>query len=339
MGKLTVSFLAICLTALPALAGVERSTISADAQWLVHLDVHAALHSQLFEALKDREPDLDYENNPDLQEIRDRLGFDPTTDIDSVTVYGLGHDPEAVVIMVHTRGDIDDTLTRLSVLAKRTQLEIDGLEISRWSNPDQRGDQMYSYVARHADSDERIVLLSPDANNLVVGIEALRGESANLEDSDSDLGLTTSEGAIVSVSATGKLVEWADLEPASNIIKLVRSAMVEIGEKGSSSYAHVRVETASAADATRVTQIIQGFMALASMASEVEEELKDVLPLLNSLKFSAEGAILTIHFEKDTDELIALMDGSMRSIITEEYKVSRKPKAKTKKPGKGSSWY
>jgi len=339
MGKLTVSFLALCLTALPALAGVDRSTISADAQWLVHLDVHAALNSQLFGALQDREPDLDFENNPDLQEVKDRLGFDPTTDIDSVTVYGLSHDPEAVVIMVHTRGDIDDTLTRLSVLAKRTQIEIDGLDISRWSDPEGGGDEIFSYVARHADSDERIVLLSPDASNLVTGIEALRGESSSLEDSDTDLGMATSDGAIVSLSATGKVVEWADVEPASNIVKLVRSAVVEVGENGSASYAHVRVETASAADATRVTQIIQGFVALASMASEIEEELKEVLPLLNSLQFSAEGSVLTIHFEKNTDELVALMDGTLRSIPRQEFKVSRKPKAKTKKPASGSSWY
>ena len=339
MGKLTVSFLALCLTALPALAGVDRSTISADAQWLVHLDVHAALNSQLFGALQDREPDLDFENNPDLQEVKDRLGFDPTKDIDSVTAYGLSHDPEAVVVMIHTRGDVDDILTRLSVLAKRTSIEVDGLDISRWSNPEQAGDQVYSYVARHADSDERIVLLSPDANDLVTGIEALRGESSSLEDSDSDLGMTTSAGAIVSVSATGKLAEWADVEPASNIVKLVRSAVVEIGEKGDSSYAHVRVETASAGDATRVTQIIQGAMALASMASEVEEELKDVLPLLQSLKFSAEGPILTIHFEKNTTELIDLMDGAVSKVSREDFKVSKKPKTKTKKPATGSSWY
>lgn len=338
MRKFATPFLAICLTTLPALAGVDRSIIPADAQWLLQLDLQAALNSQLFSALQEREPDLDFANNSDLAEVRERLGIDPTRDIESLTVYGLSHDPEAVVVMFHTTAAVEQALTRLSALAPRKSIEIDGLDISRWSDPD-GGDAVYSYVARHADSDQRIVLVSPDANDLVIGIEALRGESATLADSDSRLALHASAGAILHVSASGRLAQWADFEPANNIARLVRSADVELGESGSSVYLHVRVDTGSSADATRVAQILQGAMALASLASEMEQDVKALLPILQGLEFEADGPLLTIHFEQDTDGLMALIDGTRHGVAVEDFTIAVQPKVKRKKTSSGSKWY
>jgi hypothetical protein len=339
MKKLAVSLFALCLLAVPAQSAIDRSLIPADAQWLVHVNVKAALGSKVFKALQQFEPDLDFENNPDFDEVRERLGIDPTKDIHAVTVYGLSHDKEAVVVMLHTSSVIDRALGNLSGLARRERIEVDGLELSRWSDPDSCGETVYSYVARHAGSDNRIVLVSPDANDLIAGIEAVRGERESLADSDNDLAADAQSGAIVHVSASSQVMKWADFEPASNIAKLVRSAVVEVGEKGSSIYANVRVDTSSSADATRVNQILQGAMALAGLASEMEPEMAAVMPLLQGLKFGADGSTLSIHFEQNIEDLLSLIhNGPGRSV--ERYKVEKKRESKPKrKGGSGSQWH
>lgn len=338
MGKIAASFFVLCLTALPAFAAVDRSIIPAEAQWLVHLDVQGLLNSRLFSEAQERETDLDFDNNRDYQEMKARLGIDITKDVDSVTIYGLPRHPEAVVFMAHSHRDLDEVMVRLSVLAPRTDVEVDGLQLSRWAPPE-GNKTVYSYLARHADSDERILLVAQDANDLVIGIEALRGESATLDDGDSELGVSATDGAILQVSADGQLADWADVEPASNIAKLVRSAVVEFGENSSAVYAHVTVETASAADAARVTQILQGAMALASLASEMEKQLKDLLPLLQGLKFHADGSTLTIHFEHDLDDLIAMLENTVQRTTIEEFTTKPKSKPKRNKPATGSKWY
>jgi len=332
---------ATLLLVLPARAGVDRSLIPAGAQWVVHVDVTAALGSDLFAALQEVEPDLRFEGNADLDEVRHRIGLDPTKDIQAITAYGLPHDPEAAVVLLHTTAVVDTALERLSVLAYRKPVELDGLTIDRWTEDGSgRGDQAWSYVARKAGSEARIVLLSNDPNHLMAGLETLRGESASLADGDAEMGVASRGGAFVHISASGSLAELANQEPASNLARLVRTAVIELGEDEGSSYVHVQVHTASSADAQRVEQILQGAMALASLASEVEPEAKQALGMLQGLQFRAEGEQLTIHLSKPTDELVELIQNDFQ-LPEAQPRAARDPEPKSgRKPApKKSGWY
>jgi len=324
MKKFAVALLALCLLALPAQSAVDRTLIPAGAQWLVHVDVQAAFGSQLFKALQENRP------VPDFQEMQERLGIDPTRDIQAVTVYGLSHDPEAVVVMLHTHSVIDNVITSLSSHARRKSVEVDGLHFSRWSDPDGSGETLYSYVARLTDGNKRIVLVSRDANELIAGIEVVRGESESLSDSGSKLGANTNADAIVHVSASGKLLEWAADQSSRNIARLVRTAVVEVGERGSSAYIHASVDTASSDDASRVIQILEGAMTLAGLASETKPGVAAMMSLLEGLEFNTDGSTLTIHFEQNAADLVALLHGSPQRDAVEEQAASQKTRARPK---------
>lgn len=344
MFKPVTLLLAALLLVAPAQADVDRSLIPAGAQWVVHVDVSKLLGSDLFGALQEIEADLRFEGNADLEEVKHRLGIDLTKDIQAITAFGLGHDPEAVVIQLHTHAAIDTAVDRLSVLAHRKPVELDGLTVDRWSEDSSgRGDQAWSYVARKAGSDQRIVLVSPDPNDLISGLETLRGEAPSLADGGSSLGHASRGGSFLHVSAMGKLAEMVNEEPASNLARLVRTALVEVGEDEGASFVHVQVDTASDADAERVAQILQGALALASLASEVEPEAKQAVALLQGLDFRAEGSQLTIHLSKSTDELVELIQQGSghheeERVVASPAEPEQAPRQK-KKPAKTDGWY
>lgn len=325
MKKFAATLLVLCLVALPGQAAVDSTLIPAGAQWLVHVDVQAALRSELFTALQENRP------VPDFQEMRERLGIDPTRDIQALTVYGLSPDPwsEAVVVMLHTHSVIDKVLTDLSSHAKRKSVEVDGLQLSRWSDPDGSGDTLYSYLVRHAKGNKRIVLVSRDPNALIAGIEAVRGESESLSESGSKLGANANAGAIVHLSASGKLLErWTGDQSARNIARLVRTTVAEVGEQDSSAYIHASIDTSSSDDASRVIQMLEGLKALAELASDSKPGLTAMMPLLQGLEFNTDGSTLTIHFEQNAADLVALLHGNRRPDDVEEQGAGRKRKTR-----------
>jgi len=277
-------------------------------RWVAHIDLAALLDSELFGALSEREPDLDLRTNPDLDELREALGFDPIDAIDSITAFGLSRDEDAGVIMVRCDARVEDALAVLEQHLERSQEQVDGATIARWIDPeDRQGDPVYTYLASKSDSDQRLLMISGHPDDLSQAISAIHGESETLAEHPGRLELGTLPGSLLFLSFDSRLAALAEDGELDEFARLVERAQVQMGERDGRVFMDLRVTTADSDDALLATQILQGGLAVLGIAARGEPELKQLLPLINDLHFSAEGAELSVQFSEDVDQLMDLL--------------------------------
>ena len=324
-----------------AFAHVDAALIPGDARWLAHVDLDALLASATFSTLQGLDVELDFDNNPDVREVRSMLGFDPLKELHSVTAYGNARDDEAVVVMVRGSAQLEKVFGLLDQHLDRSEHDVDGVVLTRWDEPGTHGDPVYTYMASKSGSDERLVLLSGHPADLADGVNALRGDGETLADHPGALDVSADPGAFLFVSASGKLAQLSGDETVDEFGRLVEKARVQVGEHEGALFVDVRVTTRNPADAVLATQILQGGLAIAGLAARNEPELQQVMPLLDKLRFGAQGAQLNVHFEEDIDALVALiqkLDGGHDDWEQAVDEYTHKP-AKSKKGKKADGWY
>jgi len=297
------------LAALPSLSepavagGLEPTWVSSHARWIAHVDVEAALASDLVAQAMEHGGHVNVEWD-ELEEVQRELGIDPREDVDSVTIYSAEDDPEQAVILIVTNSKIDGALDRLERHVSSRPAAVDGFTLRRWQE-DGHGDSIHTYVARKQGSDERVLLVSPDEDAIVHGVRVLRGHAASL--SRADLDVAPSPGAFVYFAAPDGMGALADeIEPASQVARLVKSLVFEAGEFGGSVFLGLTVETDDVAEARKFTQILQGASALLALISESEEDVRPLLPLLQGLQVRSDGPVVRIRFEHETAALLEL---------------------------------
>ncbi len=309
-----VAPLALALLLLSPLAtadDLDPSRVPADARWLVHVDLAAALQSELFAGLQELESDLDF-NGEDWDEIRNELGIDPREDLHSVTIFGVTDDPEEAVIQIDTTVRAEQALDALKLHLQATAINGAGAQLYRWQDPD-GGDTMYSHLAKRKGSNDRLLMVSSVQAALAESVRVLRGEAPSMADSGSHSLGTPRPGAFVFVSASEILSELLAREADSHVARFVQAAEVQIGENGGNTFAHIAVKTGNRSEAQQIAQVLQGALALAGLVGQQEPELAAALPMLSSIQFKAEGERLTLHFERPTGELLEFLESAVHS--------------------------
>lgn len=295
----------VAVAAPAASPAVDRALIPIHARWLAHLDLSALLGSRLLAELRVIEPDLDLALNPDLAELRSQLGFDPTREIHAITAVGLPRDEEAAVILVHTTAAIESAYSFLEQHLSHGTAQVGGVTVRTWEEQD-GGETIYTYLARKAGSDARLLLVAPDTHDLATGLAAMRGEIETLADEPGALPLPEGQGQLVTVVASGSLAELADDGEALRIARMIQSASLSVTEHGGRLAVDVAVTTAAAADASMIQQTAQGGLAFIQLMARNDPDAAPFLELLQRLTIQVRGSTLVLHFEDDVTALIEL---------------------------------
>jgi hypothetical protein len=341
VSTLLVAFVSLAPTA-PA-DPLHREWISADADWVVHVDVEAGLNCELASLLDEAWESADF------QEIQEKLGLDPRRDIASVSVYGSAADPERPVILILGDARLEQALDRLASENEvvRSIVDEDGFSLDRWS--DGEGDEaVYTYLAQRADSEKRVLVASPDRATAAAGVAVLRGDDTSLTDDGGNFaaGGGPSAGAFVFVAVREGFSRLKDIDPSSRVAQLVESAVVEAGEFQGEAFLRITVGASTETDAHQISTILQGASALLTLAAQSEEEARPLLPLVQGLTVSAEDSLVTVRFRYPSSKLIKLAQEARGGqtwraeevlrvdAVEDEYK-----RAKPAKPSKKDGWY
>jgi len=308
------------LSPLAAADDLDPSRVPADARWLVHVDLSAALESELFAGLQRLEGDLDFEGE-EWDEIRNELGIDPRTDLHSVTVFGVTDDPEEAVIQIDTNVVAEQALDALKLHMRSTAMNQGGAQIHRWQDPDGGGDTIYSHLAKRKGSNDRLLMVSPEPDALQGAVAVLRGDARSLADGGTHGVGHPRPGAFIFVSASDMLSEILEREADSHVAKFVQAAQVQIGEHGGNTFAHIAVKTGNRSEAQQIAQVLQGALALAGLMGQSEPELAAALPMLTSIKFEADDEQLSLHFERPTGEILDFLESAAHGGGHQVYRV------------------
>ncbi len=318
----------------PTAAGgeLDRARVPAGAEWVMHADFEALTSSRLYRdahdagLLDDSGPgeyaDLSAEVMRDLQRKADKGGelerlmlqhdFDPLHDFRSMTMFGsiAQHDDAVVAFELgpKAQGILDDLRAKpehLSVLHGDFTLDTwleDGNEV--------RG---YLYAQPPREDGSVFVAVCEEREPLVRAARVWAGEARSLAQPTTGADATGARlqarpgtGSMLFVEVAGGLPGLERAHHSSRVFSSARSMRLDVGEQDGLFLAQLTVQTDDAKEARRVAQVIQGVVALASLASQDEDEARALGELADGVDVYAQDATLIADFEIESLRLVEM---------------------------------
>lgn len=328
MKHLTTLTTALLSTASVAWAGAfNPDTVSVEARWVVHLDVEALSSSEfgacLIKGL------LNQEENP-LSEMEAKIGINPLEDIYSLTAYGTGEPPakgvsvevtseevtvgavarpgENVVVVAVMSDAIDALIQKVAADEQRYEkISRAGYTIHSWA--DENSDERWYLYQQPTENDaRRLVLASDNSDALFEGIRVLAGDAPSLADVNRDERQHPQPGSILFASVDD-IGDLADHAAASEVLKRTKRLAVNLSETQGDVLLSISADTDSPEAATTIIQIIQGALAMATLAVDPnDDEGAAFRTLVQNLNFTAEGRRMSLELQQPAEVLCKLLE-------------------------------
>jgi hypothetical protein len=301
MKRLLLAATCLTLVAPASLAGgFDKRLISAEADWVAHLDVEALLTSSLFQSILSLEGELDFENNSEYLELKAELGVDPLKVAKSLTLYGSEESPDEAIAILWATAEFDRVLERLKQEGDYRSFSDNGLAMHGWDEGGGDGGAFHVYTTSEG---ERLVVFAEDTDDIAAAVQVLTGGSPSLaQASEPKLKANPTVGSLLFVEAAGGLSALSGLDTLSTVAEMASGLMLEIGESRSRINLRLAVETESGEDARGITQIINGARALAAFAGG--DMPQSVHELINAVRVQSRGTQVLIEFSYDTEQLM-----------------------------------
>jgi len=303
--------------------GYKPQRVSADAQWVVYVDVSGLFKSALVKFFMENGGEVGLQiEQADLEEMKQQLGgLDPMRDIHTLTIYGQGRPEEGghLVMLAETSAAIDGLVKQLSggddAAGEKpadapdiTAVELDGQRVNVLSDGEKTA---YFQVRPGATSADRLVILSLDREWMARGLGALDGRAPTLERSDKTaLKARPPAGALLFVNAGA--LDWINLgggeddEPTSAILRSAKGLTAAFGESDDQTFVEMKLDTGKAEDAQNLGDIARGLMAMGRMAAGHDEGLKAATKPMSAIKLTTEGSTIGLSFRYSTQGLIEI---------------------------------
>ncbi len=285
--------------------GVHREWIAADADWVLRLDARALLSSTLAPALDDL-----WESDNFL-EMQAEFGIDPRRDLGAVTLYGSAEEPEQAVALMEGGARLAEAWERASErLAGEAHLStvtMGSIALQRWSQDSGASDAMFTYLAQHSGSDQRLLIVSGHKESAAIAVAVLRGDvDSLLDDSNTLASKVPSAGAFFYAAVNERFRRFEELDSASPWAQMVENAALEIGESDGDAFLGITVGTSDVNTARQLAATLLGFSTLLNTAAQSDEMLRSLLPLLVRLSVQSEGTDVNVRVDYPLTDLLQL---------------------------------
>lgn len=295
---------------------LDPKLISADARWMVHLDVDGLWATRTTEQLLKPLADLEHVQR-ERKKFRDALGFDMIDDIHAVTLYGDQFTEGQGVVLI--RADVDEGRIA-GFLAKQPDYEpteYTGRKLHAWTDRHHgKKGTLFGCIYRAADSapasssetdapkSKTLLVVSRNRNDVQKALDVLDGRIASLEVGNPLLaGRAESENAsqtpIVTIGARG-LAEAA-MPLRSPVLRHCEVLNLLVGERGDDVYVSGRLVAKSDQSAADVRQVLDGVLAMGRLAGDSNKELQKVIKMA---EVSAEGRIVTVQWHGQAADVV-----------------------------------
>jgi hypothetical protein len=321
MLRLTTFSAAALLTASSAFAGpLNTDHVAADARWILHFDVESFVKSQVGSCILEHRHQLDMEG---IDEINEALGIDVFQDVLGATVYGgvgdnmkmaMHVDDEAVSVGAEARAvekavavivmseAADRMIEKLKEGESYAEVHKDGFVLHSFTEPES-SKRHNVYIERGANANQRLVVAGPDLMQVVHAIKVVHDDAKSLQSADMPLAKMTPRAGSFAFTTALEIAGISGDDPASRILECSRQLTFDVGEDLGKAFAVLEVTADSDEDASNISQILQGLVALGRMAlANGDEETRPLLKLLNGIKFLSHGDFIVADLEFPADE-------------------------------------
>jgi len=276
-------------------APVDLRGVSADAKWLVHVDVDAVKASQFVERAGREVVNKWPRAKQAVTLVRDRIGMDPTKDLQGVTFYGDQIKKRTGVVLVHASLDQDRLLEKLEAAPDYRTSSYGSHTLHTWTHD--KGTRREATVTG-CFAGTSLLVLGPSAANVMAALDVLDGKLPNLAGGDSSLAAPVPKGTAVLIRAVD--LDQTQLPVKSPLVKQSKALSLVVGENEGTVFAKGTLVAASSEIAERMTKVAEGLLAMATLQAADQPEAIDAI---NAIQISTQGATVTVAAEASADEL------------------------------------
>lgn len=296
----------------PARADVNPAMISADAQWVVALDLNALRDSTLGKGLLElaqKQMPLDSSGQPAGFAIGDiRINFQKVFEmIGSVTAYGSNFSPDpkridgALVLQgtadlrkIAEAAALQATLTLPDKVKELKDLPFAAYEIG--------GEVIVAFPP------EPVIIVSKMRARVLKAREVAQGAAPSLAQASSTplaaLLAKSGRSFVVAASVVPADKLFAANAPQTRILQLVNSGMFSIGEEEPRTVTHMQLVASSDEAGDKLLKILQGMVAMMSLAETTDKQLAE---FLQSAVVEKQDRTVTVQLAYSSDRLVEMI--------------------------------
>jgi hypothetical protein len=296
----------VCLVATSAVAfagPIDKSKISSDARWLVHIDLERLRSSSLGGFLLQ---DLVQPMVEDAEQLRDANLSINLTNISAITAYGPSFDKSSEgVLLISTTANVKkdlDSVAGMFLLNAGTNAPFIMLETSPLP--------LYTFA--------KSIYFAPGPNTLYVAKsreqierahEIAQGKSTSLAKQSSFKEFKTEPHAFLTVAVAEGFTGNAGLPVQAQVLKEAVGGRICIGERAENVFLNLTFQGRDELATTRIQQVLQGIVALVSLA----QNDRQITQLAGATRISSEGQSVLVHLEYPVDKTVALIKEKHRA--------------------------
>jgi len=286
-----------CFLSAPArAAGIVPGDVSAEAKWLLHIDLDALRDSKIGEHVRAHALESGRVKQ-ELEKVHDELGIDVEKDVHGATLYGADFAQHSGVLILYAAADKEKVVRYLSDKPDFTASKTDnGIDLYTWQANAGAGNKKAVWAA----FPKAGVGVLADSAEPVKAALAVIGGKGGLSSSSPLLGDapkgTILRGALVGVAA--------QLPIQSPLAKQIDDIHLAIGESDGEDFVKIKVHATNGEAATQMKSLADGFAGMLRLQSD--EKHPELQKLLKGLKISSEGKDVSIDWSEPSDELIKI---------------------------------
>lgn len=274
--------------------GLDLRHVSAEAFWVMHFDMQAAMASKMGKMMMDAMP---AEQREALFGAAERMGFDLTSDFRHITLYGGNLQDGPDVIIAVASPAIENVLAEAQAQVPDYQVtSIDGYECHTFGP---------ACVNIRPYGGDRIIVAARSTSDLIEALQVIDGKRANLTTTDSPAkAIETRPGAFMIAHLLHMdSLPGGDTGPGSIVAQKSEGASIQVGERDDKAFLSLRVVAKSDLEAQDISGFGQGLLALGRMAAEDDERLKPLLSILRAVRVNVDAKVVTVDVRFDPSEL------------------------------------
>jgi hypothetical protein len=277
-------------------AGLDPRDISADARWVAHLDADRFRETTLGRHIQAKM--TTDRANEKIEAFKAIFQFDPRSDVQSLTMYGISKEKKDGVLLLHGRFNTDQLVTLVKANEHYSSSAHGTQTIHSWIDKKRAGKRTYGCVAR--------------SNQIVIGDnEALVKQAVDvlLWDADNMAGSTALPGLADATESTffigaADMKGMPDMGPRAAMLSQSEALSVSFAEVGGTLNCLFRMVATDAAAATSMHSIAQGLIGLTALNANQEP---DLVKLAQALKLTIDGNQLLIKLDYPVADMIRIM--------------------------------
>lgn len=288
--------MAACLEASP----LNRSEVSSDAKWLIHMDIDNLRQTKLGGQIIDQI--INKQLSDKKEQLKTAFNFDlDFTKINSLTIYGRNYKdkPDAIgVVMLKTSlkpQQILDTLIAQQTLAGKS-----GDMLKKIQDDSGTWYSMKDELLLHAPK-EGLFLLSKSKQEIEKAKEVMAGKSANLTTSKSFTGYPAVPNAFFFLGMVEGFNIGESLPPQAKVLQMADGGRLVLGENKENFFLNISLRSKTAEGCTQIQQVAQGLLALVSLSQGQNAQLQQ---LLQATTVSATEKFVTLTTQFPVDKIL-----------------------------------